>query len=135
VPDNRPILTCGSRLRRTSRTECTDLRNRWSGPCIHKILAMPPHARQQGRLRRFTVTHGASDNALDLRSRRSSGRSHFLCKQIVSRTRYSAEVQQRPLTAASEDSHWHTELPATTGERPEAPLVRDEEAAGPLAGH
>ena len=50
--------------------------------------------------------------------------------QLVSCTRYSAEVQQRPLTAACEHGHQHTELPATTDKRPAAPLVRDEEAAG-----
>jgi hypothetical protein len=53
-----------------------------------------------------------------------------LCKQGVSRVRYSAEVQQRPLTAASDNGHRHTGLPATTDKRPAAPLVRDEEAAG-----
>jgi hypothetical protein len=53
-----------------------------------------------------------------------------LCKQGVCCTKYSAEVQQRPLTAASEHCHRHTELPAMTDKRPEAPLVRDEEAAG-----
>jgi hypothetical protein len=46
--------------------------------------------------------------------------------------RYSAEVQQRPLTAASEHCHRHTELPAMTDKRPEAPLVPHEEAAGSL---
>src|SRR6516164_627774 len=46
-----------------------------------------------------------------------------ICKQGVSCTTYSAKVQQRPLTAASEHGHRHTKLPATTDKRPEAPLV------------
>jgi hypothetical protein len=75
------------------------------------------------------VIHGSNGIARDLRSHRSSGRGHILCKQGVSRKRYSAEVQQRPLTAANEHGHRHTEPPAMTGKRPEAPLVRDEEAA------
>jgi hypothetical protein len=45
-------------------------------------------------------------------------------------TRYSAEVQQHPLTTASEHDRWHTGLAGTTDKRPGAPLVRDEEAAG-----
>jgi hypothetical protein len=36
--------------------------------------------------------------------------------------------QQHPLTTASEHGRWHTELAGTTDKRPEAPLVRDEEA-------
>ena len=47
--------------------------------------------------------------------------------------RYSAEVQQRPLTATSEHGHWHTELAGTTDKRPAAPLVRDEEARATMA--
>ena len=41
-------------------------------------------------------------------------------------TPYSAEVQQRPLTAASGYDRQHTELAGTTAKRPAAPLVRDE---------
>jgi len=57
---------------------------------------------------------------------------------------YSTEVQQRPLTVASQHDRQHTKLAGTTAKRPGAPLVRDEEAyrwrgeariAGPLAGH
>jgi hypothetical protein len=47
--------------------------------------------------------------------------------------RYSAEVQQCPLTATSERDHRHTELAGTTDGRPGAPLVRDEEALATLA--
>jgi hypothetical protein len=43
---------------------------------------------------------------------------------------YSTEVQQRPRTAASSDDRQHTQLAGTTAKRPEAPLVRGEEAAG-----
>ena len=51
----------------------------------------------------------------------------------ASSTRYSAEVQQHPLTTASEHGRWHTELAGTTDKRPGAPLVRDEEAKDPAA--
>ena len=44
--------------------------------------------------------------------------------------KYSAEVQQRPLTAASQHERQRTDLAATTAKRPVAPLVRDEKAAG-----
>ena len=41
---------------------------------------------------------------------------------------YSAEVQQRPLTTASQHDHQHAQLAGTMDNCPEAPLVRDEEA-------
>ena len=40
-----------------------------------------PRARKEGHPRRFTVIHGATGSALDLRSRWSSGRGHHLYKQ------------------------------------------------------
>jgi len=43
---------------------------------------------------------------------------------------YSAEVQQRPLTTASQPNRQHTQQARTTAKRPALPLVRDEEAAG-----
>jgi len=43
--------------------------------------------------------------------------------------RYSTEVQQQPLTAASKHDHEHTELAGRMAKRPAAPLVRDEEEA------
>src|ERR1019366_4761037 len=46
----------------------------------------------------------------------------------TSRTRYSAEVQQRALTAASLYNHQQPELAGTRVKHPEPPLVRDEEA-------
>jgi hypothetical protein len=52
-----------------------------------------------------------------------------ICKQVIGRMRYSAKVQQRPLTAASQHDRQHTELAGTTAKRPAPPLVRDEEAA------
>ena len=48
---------------------------------------------------------------------------------------YSSQVQQRPLTIATQHDRQHTELTGMTAKRSEAPLVRDEEAARPLAGH
>jgi hypothetical protein len=48
---------------------------------------------------------------------------------------YSRKIQQRPLPAASGHDRQHTELAGMTAKRPAAPLVRDEEAAGPLTGH
>jgi hypothetical protein len=45
-----------------------------------------------------------------------------------SRTRYSAEVQQRARTAASLYNHQHPELAGTRVKHPVPPLVRDEEA-------
>ena len=90
-----------------------------------------------GHPRRFTVSHGANGMALDLCGCRSCGPVHLLCTQGVCRTKYSAKVQQRPLTAASEHWHRHTERPAMTDRRPAPPLVRDEEAvpaACPMGG-
>ncbi len=46
---------------------------------------------------------------------------------------YSTEVQQRPLTVASQHDRQHTKLAGTTAKRPGAPLVRDEEATVPAA--
>ena len=43
--------------------------------------------------------------------------------------RYSTEVQQRPLTVASQHERQRTELAGTIAKRPAAPLVRDEEVA------
>jgi hypothetical protein len=51
-----------------------------------------------------------------------------LCTLGVSRTGYSAEVQQRPLTTASRPDRQRTKQAGTTTRRPGAPLVRDEEA-------
>ena len=51
--------------------------------------------------------------------------------ELLMRHTYSAEVQQRPLTVASQHDRQHTELAGTTTIRPAAPLVRDEEAAEP----
>jgi hypothetical protein len=48
-----------------------------------------------------------------------------LCKQVVSPTKYSAEVQQRALTTASQHDRQRTELAGTTVKRRAAPLVRD----------
>jgi hypothetical protein len=42
--------------------------------------------------------------------------------------KYSSQVQQRPLTAASNHDRQQTGLAGTTSKRPGAPLVRDEEA-------
>src|ERR1022692_1768640 len=42
--------------------------------------------------------------------------------------KYSAEVQQRALTTASQRGRQHTEQAGTTTKRPALPLVRDEEA-------
>ncbi len=47
--------------------------------------------------------------------------------------KYSSQVQQRPLTAASHHDRQHTGLVGTAAKRPGAPLVRDEEAAVPAA--
>ena len=46
--------------------------------------------------------------------------------------KYSTEVQQRPLTVASQHDRQHTKLAGTTAKRPAA-LVRDERAAVPAA--
>jgi hypothetical protein len=58
-----------------------------------------------------------------------AGRTIFASRGSAPTT-YSTEVQQRPLTAASEHDRQHTELAGATAKRPAAPLVRDEEAAG-----
>src|SRR5260370_41001887 len=50
------------------------------------------------------------------------------CQHACQR-RYSAEVQQRARTAASQHDRQHPELAAMIVKRPAAPLVRDEEAA------
>ena len=42
---------------------------------------------------------------------------------------YSSQVQQLPLTIATQHDRQHTELAGMTAKRSEAPLVRDEEAA------
>ena len=57
-----------------------------------------PHARNDGHPRRFTVSHGASGPALDVCSRRSVGRGHFLCKQVLACRRY--QQQDASLNAA-----------------------------------
>jgi hypothetical protein len=49
-------------------------------------------------------------------------------REPMRQAEYSSQVQQRPLTAASQHSRQHTELAGTTSKRPAAPLVRDEEA-------
>ena len=51
----------------------------------------------------------------------------------MGQAQYSSNVQQRPLTTASQHDHQHTELAGTTAKRPAAPLVRDEEATVPVA--
>jgi hypothetical protein len=69
----------------------------------------PPRARKRGHVRRFTVSHGATGNAVDRRSRRPSGRGHYLASKGSARQKYSAGVQQRPLTTASQPYRQHTE--------------------------
>ena len=64
--------------------------------CVQEAALCPPRARQEGHPRRFTVIHGATPSALDLCSRRSSGRGHFLCKEEVSNS--SRPLMRRPLT-------------------------------------
>jgi hypothetical protein len=64
--------------------------------CIQKPEPCPPRARQESHPRRFTVIHGKSSSALDLCSRRSSGRVHLLCKQGVRvRVPYSTRQNTR----------------------------------------
>jgi hypothetical protein len=53
------------------------------GRSSHEPDPCPPRARKEGHARRLTVTHGATGSAPDLRSRRSCGRGHLLCKQGV----------------------------------------------------
>src|ERR1039457_374300 len=48
--------------------------------------------------------------------------------------KYSAEVQQRALTTASQRGRQHTEQAGTTTKRPALPLVRDEEAQSKSSG-
>src|SRR5215471_111595 len=98
-----------------------------------KTRPCPSRARQEGHPRRFTVIRGATSSALDLCSRRSSDRGRCLCRQGISRPLYSAEVQQRALTTASLDNHQHPELAGMAVKDPAAPLVRNEEAAVPVA--
>jgi hypothetical protein len=57
-------------------------------------------------------------------SREACGPSPARCGQ----SRYSSKVQQRALTATSTSFRPHPALAGTADERPEAPLVRDEEA-------
>jgi hypothetical protein len=47
--------------------------------------------------------------------------------------RYSGEVQQRPLTTASQPGRQHTEHAGTMARHPALPLVRDEEALATMA--
>jgi hypothetical protein len=64
-------------------TQVRDPRQRVRHEAAADDWACPPRARKQGHARRFTVSHGATSNPLDLCSRRSSGRVHLLCKQGV----------------------------------------------------
>jgi hypothetical protein len=59
------------------------------GPC-------PPRARKDGHTRRFTVIHGATGSALDLCSRRSAGRGHLLCKQVIKTDEVEVAHRWRP---------------------------------------
>lgn len=77
--------------------------------------ACPLRARQHGQRGSVTVTHGAAGNALDLCGRRSSGRGHFLCKQVISEEDGEEQGTRRP--------------------GPSPPSARQPKIAGPLAGH
>ena len=54
-----------------------------TSPTVRRPGSCPPRARQQGHSRRFTVSHGANGSALELCCRRSAGRGHLLCKQVI----------------------------------------------------
>ena len=70
-----------------------------SGPGVPSTISPAWWLRRARRVpvRRATRSHSrTASSGLELCSRRSSDRGRHLCKQGVSRMRYSAEVQQRP---------------------------------------
>jgi hypothetical protein len=67
-----------------AKTQVRDPRQRVRHEAAAEGWACPSRARKEGHPRRFTVIHGATSTALDLCNRRSCGRGHLLCKQVVS---------------------------------------------------
>jgi len=82
--------------------------------------------RQRSTLARFAATWGYARPGKRKLASAHRARAREQIRQVL----YSRQVQQRPLTIASHHNRQHTELAGITAKRPEAPLVRDEEAAG-----
>ena len=85
-------------------------------------------ARSNGLSRSTAAIDGASPPVPARRIASQQTAQTTFASRGLAPTTYSTEVQQRPLTAASEHDRQHTELAGATAKRPAAPLVRDEEA-------